>query len=96
MRTLGLEYWRWVDTHLHILRHEEELSDGTTIDVQARTSRAGSIQLFIGVYSESGRAIREESYAKRPGENVARALAWGVERARWIASRTLFVVKQPQ
>lgn len=43
--------------------------------------------MFIGVYDSSGKAIKEEAYPKRPGETITRALAWGVERARRIASK---------
>lgn len=43
--------------------------------------------MFIGVYDASDNAIKEEAYAKRPGESITRALAWGVERARRIASK---------
>ncbi|MGH8379307.1 hypothetical protein [Pseudomonas sp.] len=87
MRTRGQKYWDWADVHLHCRTHEEALSDGTTFDIQARLSRTGATQMFIGVYAASGDAIREEVYAKRPGENITRALAWGVERARHIASK---------
>lgn len=87
MRTRGAKYWAWADVHLHCRTHEEELSDGTTLDVQARLSRTGGTQVFIGVYSASGQAIREEAYGNRPNETITRALAWGVERARVIASQ---------
>ncbi|UBM23353.1 hypothetical protein K8374_13165 [Pseudomonas sp. p1(2021b)] len=87
MRTRGTKYWSWVDPQLHCRTHEEELSDGTTLDIQARLSRTGATQMFIGVYSPSGRPIKEEAYEKRLGETITRALAIGVERARVIASK---------
>jgi len=88
MRTRGTKYWAWVDAQLHCRTHEEELSDGTMFDVQVRLSRTGATQMFIGVYAASGNVIREEAYDKRPGETITRALAWGVERARRIASKS--------
>lgn len=87
MRTRGQKYWEWADAQLHCRTHEEVLSDGTILDVQARLSRCGATQMFIGAYDSSGKAIKEEAYAKRPGETITRALAWGVERARRIASK---------
>lgn len=87
MRTRGQKYWKWADVQLHCRTHEEVLSDGTYLDVQARLSRTGATQMFVGVYASSGDVISEEAYDKRPGENITSALAWGVERARRIASK---------
>ncbi|WP_317658535.1 hypothetical protein [Pseudomonas sp. KU43P] len=85
MRMRSNVYWTWVDPSLHHQRHEETLGEGTCIDVQARLSRTGSTQLFIGVYAWSGMTLYEEAFSARPGESMARALAWGVGRARQLA-----------
>jgi len=42
--------------------------------------------MFIGVYAASGMVLHEEAFDSRPGESMTRALAWGVGRARWLAS----------
>ncbi|WP_228533820.1 hypothetical protein [Pseudomonas sp. UFMG81] len=86
MRIRGKKYREWAGVHIHVRVHEEVFSDGTLLEVQTRLSRTGATQLFIGIYAPSGEAIREETYGSRPGETLARALAWGVERARQIAS----------
>ena len=44
--------------------------------------------MFIGVYASSGMALHEEAFDSRPGESMTRALAWGVGRARRIATDT--------
>ena len=81
----GEVFWGWADPTLHHRDHVEARDDGTVIDVQARLSRVGGTQLFIGVYSSSGARLLEEAYDERPGESMTRALAWGVGRARRIA-----------
>lgn len=86
MRIRGKKYREWAGAQISSNTHEEVFSDGILLDVQARLSRTGATQLFIGIYAPSGKAIREETYGSRPGENIMRALAWGVERARRIAS----------
>ncbi|WP_260441020.1 hypothetical protein [Pseudomonas putida] len=86
MRIRGEVFWEWADPTLHHRTHDEELEDGTVIDVQVRLSRTGNTQMFIGVYAASGMAIHEEAFDSRPGESMTRALAWGVGRARRIAS----------
>lgn len=68
--------------HCHL---EMELVNEPTMDVQVRLSRTGSTQLFIGVYSGTGMALHEE-YFDRPGESMTRALAWGIDRARCLAT----------
>ena len=73
MRIRGEIFWKWADPVLHHRSHDEELDDGTTIDVQVRLSRTGQTQMFIGVYARSG-------------ESMTRALAWGVGRARRLAT----------
>ncbi|AIR91294.1 hypothetical protein [Pseudomonas cremoricolorata] len=89
MRIRGDQFWSWADPNLHHRRHDETLANGTCIDVQVRLSRTGATQLFFGVYAVSGAALHEEAFDARPGESMTRALAWGVARARAIASGTL-------
>lgn len=86
MRIRGEVFWGWADPTLHHRAHDETLSDGTHIDVQVRLSRTGNTQMFIGVYAASGMALHEEAFDSRPGESMTRALAWGVGRARRIAT----------
>lgn len=87
MRIRGSAYWEWADPTLHCRTHDEELSDGTSIDVQVRLSRVGATQLFIGVYVASGQALYEEGIDCRRGESMTRALAWGVGKARNIGEK---------
>jgi hypothetical protein len=89
MRRRGEGYWKWADPQLHCRTHDETLDDGSIIDVQVRLSRTGDTQLFIGVYAPSGMAILEEAFDSRPGESMTRAMAWGVGRARRIATEGL-------
>ncbi|MEJ5863542.1 hypothetical protein [Pseudomonas farsensis] len=86
MRIRGDVFWAWADPSLHHRTHEETLDDGTYIDVQVRLSKEGCTQLFMGVYAASGMALDEEAFDSRPGESMTRALAWGVGRARLIAT----------
>lgn len=94
MRIRGDVFWGWADPTLHHRSHDETLNDGTYIDDQVRLSRTGSTQMFIGVYATSGMAIHEEAFDSRPGESMTRALAWGVGRARRIASDAMPVNEQ--
>ncbi|HDS1736565.1 MULTISPECIES: hypothetical protein [Pseudomonas] len=89
MRIREETYWQWADTQLHSRSHDEALSDGTSIDVQVRLSRLGATQLFIGLYARNGKALLEEYYPTRPGETMTRALVWGVERGRALATGAL-------
>ncbi|WP_144172815.1 hypothetical protein [Pseudomonas sp. Kh13] len=89
MRVREETYWQWADAHLHSRCHDEALSDGTTLDVQVRLSRLGATQLFLGLYAKDGRALLEEYYPARPGETMTRALVWGVDRARAMATGAL-------
>lgn len=82
-------YWQWADAQLHSRCHDEALSDGTTLDVQVRLSRLGATQLFLGLYAGDGRALLEEYYPALPGETMTRALVWGVDRARAMATGAL-------
>lgn len=86
MRIRGDVFWDWADPALHHRSHDEELDDGTMIDVQVRLSRTGHTQMFIGVYAGGGMALHEEAFESRPGESMTRALAWGVGRARRLAT----------
>ncbi|MFJ2693105.1 hypothetical protein [Pseudomonas sp. NPDC087336] len=86
MRFRGDIFWAWADPSLHHRTHVETLSDGTHIDVEVRLSRAGETQMFIGVYAADGMALHEEAVDPRRGESMTRALAWGVGRARQLAS----------
>lgn len=89
MRVRGDIFWKWADPTLHHRTHDETLDDGTHIDVQVRLSRTGQTQMFIGIYAPSGMALHEEAFDSRPGESMTRALAWGVGRARRIATEGL-------
>ncbi|GLO55032.1 hypothetical protein PPUJ20066_10680 [Pseudomonas putida] len=86
MRIRGHVFWEWADPTLHHRSHDEALDDGTTMDIQVRLSRTGNTQLFIGVYAGSGIVLHEEAFNSRPGESMTRALAWGVGRARCLAT----------
>ncbi|QXH53305.1 hypothetical protein KSS94_09385 [Pseudomonas fakonensis] len=85
MRIRGDVFWNWADPTLHHRTHDENLNDGTTIDVQVRLSRLGGTKMFIGVYARSGMMLHEEAFDSRPGESMTRALAWGVGLARRLA-----------
>jgi len=89
MRVREETYWHWADAQLHSRSHDEALSDGTTLDVQVRLSRLGATQLFLGLYAGDGRALVEEYYPARPGETMTRAMVWGVDRARAMATGAL-------
>lgn len=86
MRIREETYWDWADSQLHSRSHDEELSDGTSIDVQVRLSRTGATQMFLGVYGRRGKALFEEYYPSCPGETMSRALVRGVDRARALAT----------
>lgn len=86
MRVREDVYWQWADANLHSRCHDEALSDGISFEVQVRLSRLGATQLFLGLYSSEGRAIHEEYHRQRPGESMTRAMVWGVNRARALAT----------
>lgn len=88
MKIRGDVFWSWADPTLHHRSHDENLEDGRVIDVQVRLSRTGNTQMFIGVYAASGMAVLEEAFDSRPGESMTTALAWGVGRARKVASES--------
>ncbi|MEK2608507.1 hypothetical protein WLF18_05240 [Pseudomonas shirazensis] len=78
----GEIFWQWADPSLHHRTHVETMENGVAIDVQARLSRTGATQLFIGIYAKDGQALYEEAFLKRPGETMTRALLWGAGKAR--------------
>jgi len=86
MRNRGPVYWNWNDAQLRTTTHEEELDNGTKIDVRARLSRTGGTQMFIGVYLLDGRILSEEAYDCVPGETTTRALVTGTQKARAVAT----------
>lgn len=94
MRQRGDLFWDWADPTLHHRTHDETLSDGIHIDVQVRLSRVGATQLFLGIYDPLGLPLHEEAYDTRPGESMTRALAWGVGRARVIATQGVATADQ--
>ncbi|MNH35543.1 hypothetical protein D3C79_962360 [compost metagenome] len=57
--------------------------------MQVRLSRTGATQLFLGIYTCQGNALVEEYYDNRPGETMTRAMVWGVDRARALATGAL-------
>lgn len=89
MMRRGSRYWLWADCELHCRSHDEVLSDGSIIDVQARVSRKGRTQLFIGVYNGEGLPVFEEAHDELPNDTMTTALAWGVGRARAKAAGNL-------
>lgn len=60
MRLRGGQCWAWADCKLPSKSHNESLSHGVEIEVQARLSRSGETQLFIGVYTQNGVMTAEE------------------------------------
>jgi len=85
----GRVFWDWSDCELHSRYHDGLLPDGGQIDVQVRTSRTGSVQLFVGAYNGNGGVLFEEYYKERPGESMTSALAFGVARAMMLTATTL-------
>lgn len=97
MPNRGCKFWEWADCALHHRSHDEKLSDGTTIDVQARLSRDGHTQMFMGVYGPDGALLAEEYYPCLQNETISRALVRGAERARFLAtSGNIVVVATPR
>ncbi|MEN5301125.1 MULTISPECIES: hypothetical protein [unclassified Pseudomonas] len=86
MKRRGETYRQWCDPILHHQTHEEALDNGACLEVQSRLSRTGATQLFIGVYRADGSVLYERFYRQRPGETMSRAMVWGVEHARRVAS----------
>lgn len=85
MKNRGETYRQWCDPTLHHQIHEETLDNGACLEVQARLSRTGATQLFIGVYRADGSVLCERAYAQRAGETMSRSLVWGTGYARRIA-----------
>ena len=88
MRNRGDKYWAWVDSKLHTRCHDQELANGTKIDVQVRLSPTGVIQVFIGVYAKSGMMLFEEYRDGCDAKTITQALLWGMGRARSLATGT--------
>ncbi|WP_434598307.1 hypothetical protein J3Q09_07485 [Pseudomonas sp. R4-83] len=84
MRRRGANYWLWINSRLSMYGHDETLSDGLQIEVQARVGLSGDTQVFIGVYTKEGRAISEEFHDRGRDVPCEVALKWGSERAREI------------
>lgn len=77
MRHRGSQYWAWSDCRLPILSHDEALSNGMQLSVQARVSRNGVTQAFIGIYEDAGEMMVEEYYDSLFDETISQALAKG-------------------
>jgi hypothetical protein len=77
MRHRGAKFWLWSNTRLPLHTYEEVLSNGVQVEVQARINHAGVSQVFIGLYTESGWVICEESHDRSTAEYYCTALKWG-------------------
>ncbi|WP_085710886.1 MULTISPECIES: hypothetical protein [unclassified Pseudomonas] len=82
----GSAYWMWADCRLPTVDHHEVTSNGIIIDVQARLSKIGIPQLFIGVYNSACSPIFEEAYLDGVSDTVTTTLHWGIYQARQIAA----------
>lgn len=96
MRIRGSVYWKWADPEIHFRNKDELLSDGTLLNVQVRTSKAGETQLFLGVYGQQGTMLLEEAFDSRPGETMTQSMAWGFERAKEFVAMTSQSVPIPK
>lgn len=84
VRRRGAQYWFWTNSRLALHSHEEVLSDGLQIEMQARINTSGVTQVFVGVYLPDGRAVSEEFHDLETQESCELALKWGTWRAREI------------
>lgn len=85
MRMRGQVFWEWANPLLHSRSSDFRLQDQGSINVQVRTSSTGSVELFIGIYSQNGAMLFEESFDSRPGQTMTQASGWGMERAKaWL------------
>lgn len=84
MRRRGAQYWLWTNSRLALHSHEEVLNNGWQIEVQVRVSPAGVTQVFVGVYTQEGRALAEEFHDRGDEVCCALSLRWGAQRAREI------------
>ena len=84
VRRRGAQYWFWTNSRLALHSHEEVLSDGLQIEVQARINTSGVTQVFVGVYLPDGRAGSEEFHDLETQESCELALKWGTWRSREI------------
>lgn len=87
MRIRGENFWSWADSPMPARTNDEILTNGNQIDVQARLSRTGDTQLFLGVYDRAERMIVEEAYESLPGKTITKALIFGTQRARTIGAQ---------
>ncbi|WP_085717728.1 hypothetical protein [Pseudomonas sp. B28(2017)] len=78
-------FWDWADCQLHSRSQGVVCGNGIQVDVQVRTSREGTVQLFIGGYEPNGLMVFEEYYKERSGETMTVALNWGCARAERLA-----------
>ncbi|MNJ53051.1 hypothetical protein D3C77_484250 [compost metagenome] len=85
MRDRGDKYRTWADCKHQSHSHEEELDNGTEIDIQVRLSPMLVTQVLIGVYAKGGRRLFEKIH-DGSGATLAHALRWGVGRARVLAT----------
>lgn len=85
MRDRGDKYRTWADGKHQSRGHEEELGNGTEIDIQVRLSPMLVTQVFIGVYAKGGRRLFEEIHDGSDA-TLAQALRWVVGRARVLAT----------
>lgn len=81
MRHRGQKFWDWCEEKLHVRDHDEQLSDGTSINIQVRHSPTHGVQLFVGVYAADNAMLFEEFYESRVGETMTQAAEWGASRA---------------
>ncbi|MET0847944.1 MAG: hypothetical protein ABWY46_17295 [Pseudomonas sp.] len=88
MRHRGAQFWLWTNTRLPHHIHEEVLSDGVQVEVQARVGQEGMTQVFIGIYADSGWAMCEEFHNRGAEEYYCIALKWGAQRARELVADT--------
>ncbi|CAI8762220.1 DUF4265 domain-containing protein [Pseudomonas sp. IT-P253] len=88
MRRRGAKFWLWTNTRLPLHTYEEVLSNGVQVEVQARINHEGVSQVFIGLYTESGWAMCEESHDRGSGGYYCAALKWGIQRARELVADT--------
>ncbi|WP_085690555.1 MULTISPECIES: hypothetical protein [unclassified Pseudomonas] len=84
MRRRGAQYWLWVDKRMPGKTHEDFLSDGRQIEVQARLTSQRMTQVFVGIYTAEGAAVCEAFQERLAGDTLSSAIEWGVQCARQI------------
>ena len=85
----GGKYWLWADCLLEAVGYQARGQQGSIIDVQARTSREGFTQLFIGVYNTAGHVVFEEFYSRLSADTVDEALNWAIRRCDVLVDRVV-------